>query len=87
MKKRYILLKDGPELKKGAILEEKCEDGNQDYKCINIKEFSQGRGVEERGVIHYKDIIEKQPEWFEEVGLMWLTMEQIKKVKTLLKIK
>lgn len=82
MKKRYRLLKDTPELKAGAIVEEKCEDGTQDFTCINEKEF--GNLGLQPGYYFSRKLVMEQPEWFEEIGLLWLTIEQIKKVKELI---
>jgi hypothetical protein len=83
MRKRYILLKDTPEVKAGAILEEECDEGTQDFKVIEGKnplELETGRRV-----IYYRKFVIKQPEWFQEVQQLWLTPEEITKVKKILK--
>jgi hypothetical protein len=64
MRKKYILLKDTPELKKRAIVEEACDNGDQNYFVItknNIK-FKDQTGVE-----FTRDTVMKNPEWFEEI--------------------
>lgn len=86
MKKKYILLKDSPELTKGAILREKCGDGTQDFECITMKKHGK-YGTESRGVIYYRKVVTNSADWFAEVNLVYLTLEQIKKVKKFLKIK
>lgn len=83
MRARYILLKDTPELKKGAVLEEECDEGNQGFECITPEHFVT-KGQRE---CHYNRlVVTTQPQWFEKVSLLWLTKNQIDKVKKLLKI-
>lgn len=41
MRRRFVLLKDTPEAKAGALMEEKCDSGNQDFACINFNEMKQ----------------------------------------------
>lgn len=81
MKKRYILLKDTPELKKGAILEEECEDGNQDFQVVSDKWNTQG----DQGRPQYtRDVIMQQPEWFEELTWLDIRKSQMKRVREFL---
>ncbi|MEK6879990.1 MAG: hypothetical protein AABY22_10300 [Nanoarchaeota archaeon] len=83
MKKRYILLKDSPELKKGAILEEKCDNGDQGFDCININEYQK---FDDQGATYYsRKTIMEGPDWFEELSQRWFTMEQMKKIKEFFK--
>jgi hypothetical protein len=81
MRKKYILLKDCPELKKGAILEEKCDNGNQDYRCITIE--THRKFPDQREVIYSRDTIMKNPTWFKEIKQIHITEEGIKKLKKL----
>ena len=83
MKKRYILLKDSPELKKGAILEEKCDTGNQGFDCINTNEY-QTFG-DHGGISYSRKAVMESPDWFEELSQGWFTLEQMKKIKEFFK--
>lgn len=81
MRRRFKLLKDSPELKAGAILEENCDNGDQDFTVIS-KEWSK---VADQGLTYYtrKTVID-QPEWFEEQHPVYLPMALYEKLKTLL---
>lgn len=68
MKKQYILLKDTPELKKGAIMQEMCPNGDQDFVCINPLEFLQKEEDKNDGHCQYsRNVVVNSPEWFEEI--------------------
>jgi hypothetical protein len=83
MRSRYILLADTPELKKGAIVQEDCDNGDQDFTVIS-HQWDQKQDSE---LIQYsRNVVTESPEWFEKVDLLWLTQTQIEKVKKLLKI-
>lgn len=76
-RKKYILLKDTPELKKGAILEEMCDDGTQDFTVtegIYSEESDRGK------ITFSRKVVMKQPNWFEEVTLWHLTKAEVKKL-------
>ena len=83
MKSRYILLKDTPEVKAGAIFEEDCDDGTQGFSLLDksIMLFN-----DQSGVSYSRKTVIGQPSWFKKVDVLWLTEDQIKKVKKLLKI-
>jgi len=84
MRKHYMLLENTPELKKGAILIEECDDGDQGFECTD-KSFYQ---VKTSGSACYdRDVVMKQPQWFKEVKPMWLSQEEQKRVKLFLKKK
>ena len=85
MRRRFILLKDTFELKKGAILEEACDEGTQDF--ILLSKDKAKFDTTNRNPEWYRELVINNPKWFEEVGLLWLTQKQIEKVKKLLKIK
>ncbi len=65
MRKVYILLKDTPELYKGAVLQEQCNDGTQDFECISeeSEKFTNTTSVFDRVVVI------KSPEWFRKATL------------------
>lgn len=84
MRKRYILLKESPEFEKGAVFEEQCDDGTQDFDCITPDK----RKEDVRSSAYYdREVVIDQPDWFQEVEVLWLPSDQIKKVKKILKIK
>ncbi len=78
---KYILLKENTELKKGAILVEKCSDGMQGFKCED-REFYR---FDDQALLNYsrKSVIEN-PRWFMEVKTLELTFKQYEKVKKIL---
>ena len=59
-----------------------CEaNGEYEYHCDDKSSLNIGCGD-----VHYpRETVEKQPKWFEKVSLMYLTKEQLKKIKKLLK--
>ena len=61
MKKQYILLKDSPELKMGAILEEECDGGDQEFKCITEESIKM---ADQQETIYSRDTVMKQKDWF-----------------------
>ena len=82
MIKKYILLKDSPELKKGAILEAVCREGGQGYDCDN-KEFIRAK---DQTVCHYTDdAIAKNPKWFERIEVVEVPKKHIAKVRKFVK--
>lgn len=84
MRARYMLLKDSPELKKGAIMEEMCDDHTQQFKVIS-KEWDQKESMQYE-CSYDRKVVTEQPDWFQKVSLLWLTKEQMAKVKKILKI-
>ncbi len=67
MRKRYILLKDTADLKKGAIVEEECDNGNQGYVCFNLEKYRQCE--KQTKVCFARCTVMEQPEWFQELTL------------------
>lgn len=58
-KRTFKLLKDLPNLKKGALFQEECEDGTQPYSLIN--------NVDVRVSYSDRSVVEDQPDFFVEV--------------------
>ena len=79
---RYRLLKDSPELKKGAIVELK------DDKYIPISpKWDQIPISEKITCISYNTrYVTELPEWWEKVELCWFNSKQIEKIKEFLGI-
>jgi hypothetical protein len=84
MRRRFKLLKPTFELKAGAILEEECDDGDQDFRLVN-KEKALYDSIE-NNPSWYREIIINNPKWFEELLPFWVTNKQIVKIKKFLKI-
>lgn len=82
-KKLYRLLKDSPELKAGAILEEECEDGDQGFDCINMEDYSISDTQDE--CKYNRKVVMNQPEWFEEVKKGFFPIKLPKGLNTQLK--
>jgi hypothetical protein len=82
MRMRYVVLKETPELKKGAIVKEDCDDGTQGFTCVTpaFEKF------EDNGTHYGRKTVINQPEWFEKVDLVYLTKEQVKKIAGQIKI-
>lgn len=81
-RKRYRLLKDSPELKRGAIMEEDCDDGDQGFSCItkdSIKKDDQG------GTGYSRKVVTESPKWFEEVIPAYIPIKYQKKFEEFLK--
>lgn len=79
MRKRYILLKDTPELKKGAIVEEACDDGTQHFVVISGEHFDPGERI--RDYWYPRSVVLDQPKWFEEIIIFNIRKSQVDKVK------
>lgn len=84
MRKRYRLLKDTPELKAGAIVEEDCEDGTQGFTAID-----RGFLVSERqkACAFTREVVIDQPDWFEEIIALYIPANKMKAVNKILGIK
>ncbi len=78
MRKTFILLKDTPELRKGAILQEDCDAGDQDFSCINKGHIKM---KDQDGTSYSRDVVMKQPNWFEEVEMLPIRKSDALKVK------
>ncbi len=75
-KRTFRLLKESPELKKGAIMIDKCDDGDQGFKNLNndnLKYYDEEAG---NYVTYSMDTILKQPEWFEEVKIKYVPVKR-----------
>lgn len=79
MRKKYMLLKDSFDLKKGAVLE---EDGEL-YRCITPEKIKYAEYREDYAL--FKQIVINNPKWFKEVTLIYVAKEQVKKVEKFLK--
>lgn len=86
MRKTYILLKDTPELKKGAILQEQCDDGDQDFICLNESDHQKHK-EDNVDTLYGRNTVMKQPEWFEEVMTVTVTKKEKGKIEKILKRK
>ena len=66
-RKTYKLIKELPELKKGALLQEKCDDGTQDFKALD-DDFVKYTNEHGKRVFEYpRQAVENEPSYFVEV--------------------
>lgn len=80
-RQRYILLKDTPELRKGAVLEEDCDDGDQGFTVVS-QEWNQQQ--DQISVGYTRETVTNAPEWFTELTVLYVTKQQLNKVKDVL---
>lgn len=86
----YKLLVELPAVSKGAIYQENCDDGTQDFhlldsKYIKFDDENESRNAEEYEVP--REAVETQPQFFERVYSAtetWLTRDQLEQFKTFL---
>lgn len=89
MRQRYRLLKDTALIKAGAIIEENCDDGTQDFAYRDTEHLQN----QECGYRNYSNamftfprrVVENSPEWFEKVTLVELSISEIAKLGKILK--
>lgn len=94
MKQKYILLKDTPELKKGAVFIEECSDGTQDFEVKYNKANEKFFTVKMNNCdsIIYDRKVVKFSKWFREIEIITIkgkdievSREQLKKIKKIIK--
>ncbi len=67
-RKTYRLKRDTPTIKRGAILQEQCDDGTQPYEVITQDCIKGNPELDSsKVVIRDRSLVENQPSWFEEV--------------------
>lgn len=86
MRETYILLKDSPELKKGALIQEECDDGDQDFRCINEPEYKKEKD-DDVDILYSRAVVENNPDWFQKVIVVTVSVDEKKKIEKLLKRK
>lgn len=79
-RRTFRLLKETDILKKGAIFQEMCDDGDQDYEMIDgERKFEKPQSCADR-IIKSREGVEKNPTWYEEVfnpATMWVTKAEL----------
>lgn len=77
----YRLIRDTPNCKKGAIVQEKCDDGTQDFIMLNAETHMKHRFENQESVpVVPRGSVEKEPKWFERVypgTPEWMTQEEL----------
>ncbi|MDI9934725.1 hypothetical protein QM806_04550 [Rhodococcus sp. IEGM 1351] len=63
----YKLIRDLPELKKGAIVQEKCDDGDQDYTVLDASFIKYEDENGRKSVTYPRKAVEDEPKYFVEV--------------------
>lgn len=69
-RRTFKLIKDTPDVKKGALFQEKCDDGDQDYQILEEFEETHVTAPFEDGgktVAYGRAACEDRPNWFIEV--------------------
>ena len=64
-RRTFKLLKDTPTVRKGALLQEDCDDGTQPYSFLSSN-FNKTDSIT-LGKITDRSLVEEQPQWFVEV--------------------
>lgn len=75
-------------LKKGALLQERCDDGTQPYDLLDSSQSSIKGSVGGRHSVVDRKLVEDQPEWFVEVFKVtpeYMTREELDKYKEFVK--
>lgn len=85
MRKRYKLLKDNPEVKRGAIFEEECDNGDQGFHLITEEYLVFPKDQTQQGVRYGRNVVMKQPTWFEEVTAVYVPKSKLPAVRKLIK--
>ena len=74
----FKLIKNTPLAHKGALYQEKCDDGTQPYEMINAEDFA--KEAYSNNEIETRSLVEEQPEWFVEVFKVtpeYMTQEEL----------
>ena len=72
-RRTFKLLKDTPEVRKGALFQEACDDGDQEYILLDHSFIIPEDYFDFYSNISFsRDTVEKQPAFFEEVEMHWL---------------
>jgi hypothetical protein len=86
-RRTFKLLKETPDAKKGALYQEDCDDGTQDYSLITAEhiKYPASDSLEDFSETYSREAVEKQPKWFIEVFQVlpeYATKEEIAAFKT-----
>ena len=86
-RRTFKVVKETPELKVGTIVQEECDDGDQDYVTLDEKG---NKFKDQTGTRYSRHVVEKQPMWFEEVFPavdIYLSKDDLKKFKAFMRAK
>lgn len=79
-RRTFRLLKETDVFKKGAIFQEMCDDGDQDYEMIEgERKFEKPQSCTGQ-IVKSREDVEKNPTWYEEVfnpATMWVTKAEL----------
>lgn len=81
-RRTFRLLKETPEIKKGALFQEKCDDGTQDFTLLDTSFAKYAWQSGNSNTDYPRDAVTKQPKWFVEVFQVlpeYATKEELKK--------
>lgn len=87
-RRTFRLLKDTYMVKKGALVQEQCDDGDQDFEVLDKSycKFDWADGTE--GYQVAREAVLNSPQWFEEVfnpGDTWFTKAELEAFKAFVK--
>lgn len=72
-RRTFRLLKDTPEVSKGALFQEACDDGDQEYILLDHSYIVPDDYFDfYKSISFSRETVEEQPAWFEEVEMHWL---------------
>ncbi len=80
---RYRLIKETHELRKGAIVEEKCDDGDQEFQVLD-KKYEKHPGDWGTITVGRMAVI-REPEWWERVVMIEISESKVKRVEQFIK--
>lgn len=82
-RRTFRLIKDSIEIKAGMLVQEACDEGNQEYRTLNMEKFMRFSDYKKYfsspSNSFSRDTVEQSPEWFEEVfpaTEQWMTKEE-----------
>lgn len=87
MRKQYLVIKDTPEVKIGAILEEDCDAGNQGFHLVNDAFRKFPKDPTHNGTYYARQVVMNQPQYFEEVIHVAVPKAKLAAVNKILKAK
>lgn len=78
-RRTYRLIKDLPGLSKGLLVQEACDDGDQEYVSINHDDFMKFEDWSNffDKASFSREEVEQNPTWFEEVEQSWFSKIQL----------
>lgn len=84
-RRTFRLIKDTDQFIEGALFQEECDDGTQNYILLNRQEYEIfNPPIGSSKIVRNRDCIENNPKWFVEVFKVlpdYATKDEIKRYK------